>query len=130
MLKNIKSAPFHNFILKIQNFVIYLRRILINIRIMNDLNCIKVVLVQKKKTGKWLAEQLHKSPCTISKWCSNTTQPDLLVLNRIAQLLKVDVKDLLNDTSFETQESLYHKCRNWPVATSCEAVPYNKLNRP
>lgn len=108
MLKNIKSAPFHNFILKIQNFVIYLRQISINIRIMNDLNCIKVVLVQKKKTGKWLAEQLHKSPCTVSKWRSNTTQPDLLILNRIAKLLEVDIKDLLTDTSFEKQEGLYH----------------------
>ena len=63
---------------------------------MEDLNCIKVVLVKKKKTGKWLAEQLGKSTCTISKWCSNASQPDLETLNQISRLLEVDIKDLLN----------------------------------
>lgn len=47
---------------------------------MANLNRIKVVLVEKQKTGKWLAEQLGKSNCTISKWCSNTIQPDLQTL--------------------------------------------------
>lgn len=63
---------------------------------MEDLNCIKVVLVKKKKTGKWLAEQLGKSTCTVSKWCSNASQPDLETLNQISRLLEVDIKDLLN----------------------------------
>lgn len=63
---------------------------------MEDLNCIKVVLVKKKKTGKWLAEQLGKSTCTISKWCSNASQPDLETLNQISRLLEVDIRDLLN----------------------------------
>lgn len=63
---------------------------------MEDLNCIKVILVKKKKTGKWLAEQLGKSTCTISKWCSNASQPDLETLNQISRLLEVDIKDLLN----------------------------------
>jgi len=62
---------------------------------MSNFNRIKVVLVEKEKTGKWLAEQLGKSTCTISKWCKNTIQPDIKTLNEIANLLDVDVKDLL-----------------------------------
>ena len=65
---------------------------------MANLNRIKVVLVEQKKTGKWLAEQLGKSNCTVSKWCKNTVQPDLNTLDKIAKLLDIDVKDLLNDT--------------------------------
>ena len=61
----------------------------------SDLNQIKVVLVKKKRTGKWLAEQLGKSSCTVSKWCSNAAQPDLQTLENIAQLLEVDIRDLL-----------------------------------
>ena len=62
---------------------------------MSNLNRIKVVLVEQKKTGKWLADQLGKSTCTVSKWCQNTTQPDLLTLEQIAQLLEVDIRDCL-----------------------------------
>lgn len=62
---------------------------------MQNLNRIKIVLVEQNKTGKWLADQLGKSTCTVSKWCQNTIQPDLKTLNKIANLLKVDVKDLL-----------------------------------
>lgn len=62
---------------------------------MDDLNQIKVVLVKKKKTGKWLAEQLDKSSCTVSKWCSNSAQPDLHTLEQIAQILGVDKRELL-----------------------------------
>jgi transcriptional regulator with XRE-family HTH domain len=65
---------------------------------MKDLNRIKVVLVEKKRTNKWLAEQLGKDPATISKWCTNTSQPDLATLAQVANLLEVDVKDLLNST--------------------------------
>jgi len=65
---------------------------------MADLNRIKVVLVEKKRTGKWLAEQIGKSNCSVSKWCSNTVQPDLATLDQIAKVLEVNVKDLLNDT--------------------------------
>ena len=65
---------------------------------MAKINRLKVVLVEKEKSGKWLADQLGKSTCTVSKWCSNTTQPDLITLDRIAKLLNVDVKDLLNNT--------------------------------
>ena len=62
---------------------------------MEDINRLKIVLVEKKKTGKWLAEQLGKSTCTVSKWCSNSIQPDLATLNKIAELLNVDVRDLI-----------------------------------
>lgn len=65
---------------------------------MANLNRIKVALVENQKTGKWLAEQLGKSNCTISKWCSNTVQPDLQTLDKISKLLNVDIKDLLIST--------------------------------
>ena len=60
-----------------------------------DLNRIKVVLVEKKKTSKWLAEQLGKDPATISKWCTNKTQPSLEMLKEISGCLDIDIKDLL-----------------------------------
>lgn len=66
---------------------------------MANLNRIKVVLVEQEKTGKWLAEQLGKSNCTVSKWCSNTVQPDLKTLNIIAAKLQMDVKDLITSNS-------------------------------
>jgi transcriptional regulator with XRE-family HTH domain len=72
-----------------------LHEIYINTSIMQNLNRIKIVLVEQNKTGKWLADQLGKSTCTVSKWCQNTIQPDLKTLNEIANFLKVDVKDLL-----------------------------------
>ena len=59
---------------------------------MAKLNCIKVVLVEQQKTGKWLAEQMGKSTCTVSKRCSNTSQPDLATLDKIATLLNVNSK--------------------------------------
>lgn len=65
---------------------------------MKDLNRLKIVLCEKKKTSKWLAEELDKNPTTISKWCTNTIQPDLPTLNRIAQLLDVDIKDLIQSS--------------------------------
>lgn len=61
---------------------------------MEDINRLKIVLVEKKRTGKWLAEQLGKNPSTISKWCSNVAQPDLTTLVKIATLLEVGVQDL------------------------------------
>ena len=62
---------------------------------MANLNLIKVVLVELQITGKWLAEQLGKSTCTVSKWCSNTIQPDLATLDKIATLLNVDRRELI-----------------------------------
>lgn len=60
-----------------------------------DINRLKVVLAERKKTNKWLAEQLGKDPATVSKWCTNTSQPELETLLEIAKCLNVDVKDLL-----------------------------------
>lgn len=68
-----------------------------------DINRLKVVLVEKKRTSKWLAKQLGKDTTTVSKWCTNTTQPGLETLLRIAELLEVDVKDLLN-SSMKTEK--------------------------
>lgn len=65
---------------------------------MAKLNRLKAVLAEQDKTSKWLAEQVSKSACTVSKWCNNSVQPDLNTLDKIAKLLDVDVKDLLNKT--------------------------------
>lgn len=62
---------------------------------MSNFNRLKVVLVEQNKTGKWLAAQLGKSTCTVSKWCGNICQPDLRTLNKIANLLNIDVKELI-----------------------------------
>lgn len=68
---------------------------------MAKINRLKVVLVEQEKTGKWLADKLGKSTCTVSKWCSNTTQPDLQTLTKIAQLLNVDTRDLLTPSNIQ-----------------------------
>ena len=60
-----------------------------------DINRLKVVLAEKKRTNKWLSEQVGKDPATVSKWCTNTMQPNLETLVAIAKALDVDVKDLL-----------------------------------
>ena len=60
-----------------------------------DLNRLKVVLAEMKKTNKWLAEQLGKDPATISKWCTNSAQPNLENLIEIAKCLEVTVNDLI-----------------------------------
>lgn len=82
-----------------QKFIpLHLSLIYTTLNRMANLNRLKLVLVEKDKTGKWLSEQLGKSTCTVSKWCKNTVQPDLNTLDKIAKLLDVDVKDLLNST--------------------------------
>lgn len=63
-----------------------------------DLNRLKLVLVEKKKTGTWLAEQLGVTGVTVSKWCSNITQPTLPTLDKIARLLECDLKELIIST--------------------------------
>lgn len=62
---------------------------------MKEINRLKVVLVEKKRTGKWLAETLGKNEATISRWCTNETQPSLDTLLEIARALDVDIKELL-----------------------------------
>lgn len=61
-----------------------------------DINRLKVVLAEKKRTNKWLCEQLDVNPSTVSKWCTNTSQPDLETLIKISHLLDVELNDLVN----------------------------------
>ena len=63
---------------------------------MEGINRLKIVLVEKKKTSKWLSEQLKITPSTVSKWCTNTSQPDIETLIRISKLLGVELEELLN----------------------------------
>ena len=64
------------------------------------MNRIKVTLVEKQKTSRWLAEQMGKSENTISRWCSNKSQPSIAQLQEIANLLDVDVRTLITSTKF------------------------------
>ena len=59
-----------------------------------DINRLKVVLAEKKRTNKWLAEELSKDPATVSKWCTNTLQPNVETLVDIAKLLDVEIQNL------------------------------------
>lgn len=61
-----------------------------------DINRLKVVLAEKKRTNKWLCEQLNVNPSTVSKWCTNSSQPDLETLIKISHLLNVELNDLVN----------------------------------
>jgi transcriptional regulator with XRE-family HTH domain len=60
-----------------------------------ELNRLKVVLVEQKRTGKWLAEKLGKNEATVSRWCTNESQPSLETLFAIAKALGVDVRELI-----------------------------------
>ena len=60
-----------------------------------DINRIKVILVEKNKTAKWLAGELGKDPATVSKWCTNLSQPGLDTLVEVSKALEVDVRELL-----------------------------------
>lgn len=62
------------------------------------LNRIKVVLVEKNRSSKWLAEKLNKNETTISRWCTNENQPSVNTLSQIAEILDVDIRDLLSST--------------------------------
>lgn len=62
------------------------------------INRLKIVLAEKEKTNKWLANELGKSESTISRWCTNEVQPSLETMAQIAQLLNIDIKELLNST--------------------------------
>ena len=65
---------------------------------MRKINRLNVVLAEQNKTGKWLAEALGKNEATVSRWCTNEMQPSLETLVKIANVLNVDVKDLLVST--------------------------------
>jgi transcriptional regulator with XRE-family HTH domain len=63
---------------------------------MKEINRLKVVLVEQKRTGKWLSEVLGKNEATISRWCSNVVQPSIETFVQIAEALNVDIRELLN----------------------------------
>lgn len=69
---------------------------------MEDINRLKLLLVEKKKTSKWLSEQLGITPSTVSKWCTNTSQPDMETLARISKLLDVELEELFNKKFMES----------------------------
>lgn len=65
---------------------------------MKGINRIKAVLAEHGKTNKWLAESLKKDQTTVSKWCTNSVQPNIATFIKIADLLEVDIKNLFNST--------------------------------
>lgn len=69
---------------------------------MEDINRLKLLLVEKKKTSKWLSEQLGITPSTVSKWCTNTSQPDIETLVRISRLLDVSLEELFDKKFMES----------------------------
>jgi len=69
---------------------------------MQDVNRLKLVLVEKKKTSKWLSEELGVSQSTVSKWCTNSSQPDIETLARISRLLGVGIEELFNRQFMES----------------------------
>ena len=83
---------------KISNFAFNVNYL--NMENPKNLNRLKAVLADAGQTNKWLAEQLGKDPVTVSKWCTNTTQPDLQTLAKISELLKVNIRELLVNQNF------------------------------
>ena len=79
---------------------------------MKDLNRLKVVLAEKKRTNKWLAEQLGKNVTTVSKWCTNSSQPDLQTLDKIAELLQCDTRALITSHLETERYDQYKKARS------------------
>ena len=65
---------------------------------MKEVNRIKVVLAEKRRTAKWLSEQIGRNPSTVSKWCTNTVQPSMDALLDIANALEMNIQDLLLPT--------------------------------
>ena len=73
---------------------------LLNMENPKNLNRLKAVLADAGQTNKWLADQLGKDPVTVSKWCMNTSQPDLQTLAKISELLNVNIRELLVNQNF------------------------------
>ena len=67
-----------------------------NLKDMQDVNRLKIVLVEQKKTNKWLSEALGVNPSTVSKWCTKSSQPDLETIVKISKLLGVGIEELFN----------------------------------
>ena len=71
-------------------------------KVMQDVNRLKLVLVEQKKTSKWLSEELGVNSSTVSKWCTNSSQSDIETLSRISKLLNVGVEELFNKKFLES----------------------------
>ena len=78
------------------NIFHYLYTQIKNLKDMQDVNRLKIVLVEQKKTSKWLSEALGVNPSTVSKWCTNSSQPDLETIVKISKLLGVGIEELFN----------------------------------
>ena len=87
---------FYHYICK-YNQLIYIKYSFLKFMEITRINRLKIVLAEQNTTGKWLAEQLGKNEATISRWCSNTSQPSLEMLMKIASILNVDARRLIND---------------------------------
>ena len=94
----LKKTAYYSLI-KMQFSKFVLNANLLNMENFQKLNRLKAVLADAGQTNKWLAEQLGKDPVTVSKWCTNTSQPDLQTLAKISELLKVNIRELLVDRS-------------------------------
>ena len=81
-------------------FVIYLTSHVNSNTTTMKINRLKVLLTEKDKTSRWLAEQLGKTEVTVSRWCTNEVQPSVETLLEIANLLDVDIKELINSSKF------------------------------
>lgn len=79
-----------------------------------DINRIKIVLVENKRTAKWLADKLGKDPATVSKWCTNSSQPSIETLFQVAEALDVDVRSLIVQTKKSRIEIEAEKLLNIP----------------
>lgn len=69
---------------------------------MQDVNRLKLVFVGQQKTSKWLSKELGVNPSTVSKWCTNSSQPNIETLAIISKLLDVGVEDLFNKKFMES----------------------------
>ena len=91
-----------NYLLCRMNNFHYLYTQIKNLKDMQDVNRLKIVLVEQKKTSKWLSEELGVNPSTVSKWCTNSSQPDIETLAKISKLLDVSVEELFNKKFMES----------------------------
>lgn len=88
------SLKYASLSLSCENISLNLRREILFT--MERINRIKVILAEKERTNKWLAAELGINPSTVSKWCTNSSQPDIALLVKIAKLLDVELDELFN----------------------------------
>ena len=75
------------------------------------INRIKVILAERNKTNKWLCDELGVAPTTVSKWVTNSSQPSMETFMRIAQLLEVNLDNLVRyeELPRKTKTNTYEK---------------------